>query len=141
MTKMNVAPEDRVKVKIACLRMLLGLKLSRAKRNLISSIVDTYIDLTPAEEQEFEQEVNKLEPAKEKEKIMELTTSWKRQGIQEGEAIILIKLLNRKFGSLTPKITEKIKKLSEEKLQQLGDSLFDFADLTDLTDWLEQKES
>lgn len=150
MTKMNVAPEDRVAVKLACLRMLLGLKLSRAKRNLISSIVDTYTDLTPAEEQEFEQAVNKLEPVKEKEKIMELTTSWKREGIkegkqqgieqgkQQGEATMLLQMLNYKLGKLTPKVSEQVKKLPEEKLQALGLAFFGFSSITDLADWLEQ---
>jgi hypothetical protein len=83
MAKMDIAPQERPRVKLECLRLLATLKLDPARMQLISGFVDTYLRLTPAEEAKFETELAELSPP-EKEGVMELTTSWMERGIAQG---------------------------------------------------------
>jgi hypothetical protein len=53
MSKMNFKSEERVKVKLECLRMLATLQLNPAKMQLISGFIDTYLRLNQAEEKQF----------------------------------------------------------------------------------------
>jgi hypothetical protein len=62
MTKMAIAPEDRVAVKFECLRLLATLKLDPARMRLISGFIDTYLRLNEAERIEFDEKVAALEP-------------------------------------------------------------------------------
>ena len=57
-------------------------------------------------------------------------------GLQKGEANLVLRLLNRRFGELPPHITETIQKLSVEKLEDLGEALLDFETQADLINWL-----
>jgi flagellar biosynthesis/type III secretory pathway protein FliH len=84
MAKMKIAEKDRPKVKVECLRLLVNLQLDPARNFLISGFVDTYLRLNPAEEEVFQTEIARIEPATEQEKIMQLTTSWMEQGIEQG---------------------------------------------------------
>ncbi len=49
MAKMHIAPEDRPRVKLECLRMLATLKLDKARSALIGTFMDSYLKLTAAE--------------------------------------------------------------------------------------------
>jgi hypothetical protein len=44
--------------------------------------------------------------------------------------------VQRKVGSLSPKIQQQVETLSIEKLETLGEALLDFNSLDDLIDWL-----
>lgn len=83
MAKMQIAQNDRPKVKAECLRLLVTLKLDPAKTRLISKFVDTYLRLSPQEEQTFQSEIGKLE-LRQKEAIMQVTTSWEEKGMEKG---------------------------------------------------------
>jgi predicted transposase YdaD len=58
------------------------------------------------------------------------------EGIQQGEANLVLRLLNRRFGELPPHITETIQKLAVEQLEDLGEALLDFETQADLINWL-----
>ena len=60
MAKMEIAPKDRVRVKLECLRMLTGLELNPAQTQVVFGFVNTYLQLDAAQKQEFEVEVGKL---------------------------------------------------------------------------------
>ncbi|MCW3100627.1 MAG: hypothetical protein JWL77_6245 [Chthonomonadaceae bacterium] len=62
MTKMRIAPKDRPKVKLECLRLLATLKLDPARSRFIGGFVDTYLNLTAAELTRYEWEFAKLAP-------------------------------------------------------------------------------
>lgn len=140
MAKMKIAPQDRVKVKLECLRMLLGLKLNPARTQLISSFVDTYLRLNQSEKQEFQAELEKIVPI-EKEKIMQLTTSWKEEGIVEGivqgKADLVGRLLNHRFGQIEPNLETPIQELDENQLDELTIALLSFSGKDELISWLE----
>jgi hypothetical protein len=59
-------------------------------------------------------------------------------GLQQGEANLVLRLLNRRFGELPPHITETIQKLTVEQLEDLGEALLDFKSQADLINWLNQ---
>jgi hypothetical protein len=84
MAKMDIAVEERPRVKLECLRLLATLKLDPARTRLISGFVDTYLRLSPNEETRFETALAEIVPQKEREGVMELTTSWMERGIEQG---------------------------------------------------------
>lgn len=87
----------------------------------------------------------------EQEDFMNLSTAyfkqkeeWKLEGKlleREERRLAEIKLisrfLNRNFGNLNAKLAEKIQNLSVEKLEDLGEALFDFNSESDLANWLD----
>jgi hypothetical protein len=84
MAKMDIAVEDRPRVKLECLRLLATLRLDPARTRLISGFVDTYLRLSPTEETRFETALAELVPQEERKEVMELTTSWMERGIEQG---------------------------------------------------------
>ncbi len=131
MAKMNIAPSERPKVKSECLRLLATLRLDPARMKMISGFVDTYLKLNAAEENIFQTEIAKFEPAK-KEVLMEIVTSWELKAKQE----LIMRLLNRKVGGVTPELQEKILQLPNTQLEDLGEALLDFTSQEDLIAWL-----
>ena len=79
MAKMHMEPGERPLVKLACLRMLAQLQLDPARRALISGFVDAYLCLTMEQKQEFESELQQIQP-QEREGVMEIVTSWMEEG-------------------------------------------------------------
>jgi hypothetical protein len=60
MTLMGVENQDRVRVKMECLRMLVKLKLDRKKMRFISGFIDNYLRLNAEEALIFTKETVKL---------------------------------------------------------------------------------
>ena len=144
MAKMKIAYKDHPKVKSECLRMLATLRLNRAKMKVISGFVDTYLKLSGEEEKIFQETIAQFEPAK-KEAVMEIVTSWQLQGReegrQEGKLELVKRQLNRKIGSMTPFVSERVSQLSTTQLEDLGEALLDFTSSGDLLAWLDGLES
>jgi len=155
MTKMLIAPRDRPRVRLECLRMLAKLKLDRARVRMISGFIDTYLRLTAAEMKQYTAEVGTLSE-QEQEEVMEITTSWKEEGIQQGlqqglqqgreegrqeEAVSLLsRLLNRRLGPLQPSVRDSVEKLTLKQLEVLSEALLDFKSIDEFTQWLEETD-
>ncbi|MDJ0581775.1 Rpn family recombination-promoting nuclease/putative transposase [Crocosphaera sp.] len=60
----------------------------------------------------------------------------KEKGRQEGEANLIIRQLDRRFGQLSTDLLTQIRGLSVENLEDLGEALLDFKSENDLTQWL-----
>lgn len=121
MSKMNIAVEERPQVKAECLRLLLTLKLDPARMQLISGFFDVYLNLNEQEDRAFKSTVDRMGLTDdEEEKYMEIMTSWKREGIEQGieEATqrIALKLLRK--GMRIEEITD-ITDLSMEQVREL----------------------
>jgi hypothetical protein len=146
MAKMGLADDERVPVKKECLRMIARLRLDPARTRLLTGFVDTYLRLTASEQERFSRELKAL-PEREREEVMELTTSWKEEGIQIGlqqgrqeEAVsILLRMLRRRLGSLSLRAEARVRKLTVSQLEQLGEALLDFEKASDLTAWLRRQ--
>jgi hypothetical protein len=140
MAKMNIAPESRRQVKLECLRLLATLRLDRARMKLISGFIDTYLQLSAEEQALLRTEISNME-ATEQEVLMEIVTSWMREGIeqgkQEGEVAIILRLIKRRLGTVSPELQEKISSLSVNQLEDLAEALLDFSSEANLVTWLE----
>ncbi|MCW3095921.1 MAG: hypothetical protein JWL77_1539 [Chthonomonadaceae bacterium] len=90
----------------------------------------------------YEREIAKL-PQEEQEKTMQLMTSMRREGIQQGlhdgKETLVARQINKRFGSVTSEITERLSALSADDLDNLGEAMFDFSTLADLESWLARK--
>ena len=143
MAKMKIDKQDRPKVKAECLRLLVTLKLDPARMQLISGFVDTYLTLNQAEELQFQSEIREFTQT-EQEDVMQITTSWMRQGIERGieqgieQGIegLVIRQLRRKFGVIDNRLENQIRALKVDKLEALGEALLEFMTVDDLEHWL-----
>jgi hypothetical protein len=152
MAKMKIAPTDRVRVKLECLRMLTGLELDPARTQVVYGFVNTYLRLDVAQKQEFEVEISQLASEVERERIMQVVNEWTEAGITqgklegitqgklegklEGEQELVLRLLRRKLGPLTPELEQQVSQLELAKLEALGEALLDFNSPVDLVTWL-----
>ena len=59
-----------------------------------------------------------------------------QRGLVKGQATMLLRLLNRKFGQISPSLRGKVNKLSAKQLENLAEALFDLETIADLSDWL-----
>ena len=138
MSRMRMAPKERVNVKIACLRLLAYLQLNPVQKRFLSTFVDQYLMLNPEEKVEFSTEIGKIE-AKERKTVIELTTSWKEEGreegIEEGRRDSIYDNLEVRFGRVPESFRAKLGEISGlERLRHLGrlaitvESLDEFAE-------------
>ncbi|BAZ05789.1 DUF4351 domain-containing protein [Calothrix sp. NIES-3974] len=141
--KMRMDRQERPRVKLSSLQLLVSLGLNPAQIEQISQFIDVYLDLNPQEEAIFRQQLASIEPTQEEE-VMEIVTSWQRQGriegriegLIEGKREMVVRLLNRRVGTLTPQLQERIQRLSVSQLEDLGEALLDFNAIADLENWL-----
>jgi hypothetical protein len=147
MTRMRIAPEDRPRVKLECLRMLATLKLDRARATLITTFMDSYLKLTTAEAIAYNRELETIEPT-EREEVMHLTNEWIEQGKIEGmikgkiegdlagRRALVLRLLRHRLGGVPPETVAEIERLDGSTVDELGEAIFDFNDPIDITSWL-----
>jgi predicted transposase/invertase (TIGR01784 family) len=60
----------------------------------------------------------------------------KEEGRQEGESALILRLLSRRIGEVTPEQRSQIQALSINQLEALGEALLDFTKPGDLEEWL-----
>ena len=131
MAKMKIDERDRPQVKAECLRLMVTLKLDPARMYLISGFIDTYLNLSQQEELIFQSQLSTME-LEEQEQIMQITTSWERKG----QSNTILRLLNRKLGSLPDATIQQIESLQPNQLDSLTENLLDFESIDDLDRWL-----
>ncbi|MGK7944337.1 MAG: DUF4351 domain-containing protein [Microcystaceae cyanobacterium] len=61
-----------------------------------------------------------------------------QKGTQQEAFQFLFRLLNKRFGTVDSSISARLRTLSQEQLESLGEALFDFTDQTDVETWLNQ---
>ncbi|NET60816.1 MAG: DUF4351 domain-containing protein [Symploca sp. SIO2E6] len=72
------------------------------------------------------------------EQVLQKATLAKQEGRQEGERSLVLRLLNRRVGSLPQPLQDQIEQLPLEALEELGEALLDFAEMDDLVQWLQE---
>ncbi len=135
--------KEKVQVKIEFLRMMLRLQVDSAKESLILSFFDYYLELDEQEEEEV-LEILRRSKLQEDVKIMEMIPYWERkgiekgreQGIEEGKKSLLVRLLQKRFGSIPKEIEEAIEKTSYDRLEKMEDVLFDIQNIDEVKKWL-----
>ena len=61
-----------------------------------------------------------------------------QQGREEGEKRLVLRLLNHRIGEIERSLIERVRGLSIEQLEALGEALLDFSAAADLEAWLNQ---
>jgi Domain of unknown function (DUF4351) len=155
MSKMRIAPKDRPRVKVECLRLLATLQLDPARTKLISGFVDTYLRLNATENQVFQAEIDRIEPTQ-REGVMQIVTSWMQEGIEQGiergieqgiergiergieqgERSLVLRQLTKQVGELPAEVRDRIDQLAIAQVEALGEALLEFTTLADLEGWL-----
>jgi Domain of unknown function (DUF4351) len=59
-------------------------------------------------------------------------------GEERGEARMLLRLVNRRFGDIPTEVDDRVRQLNVAQLENLGEALLDFTSLVDLEVWLNQ---
>lgn len=59
------------------------------------------------------------------------------KGRQEGQLALILRLLERRVDAITPEVQSQIQELSIAKLEDLGEALFNFTQISDLAAWLQ----
>ena len=62
-----------------------------------------------------------------------------REGLEMGVVKQILRQIRRKFGEITPEVKTQIEQLSLEKLDILGEEIFDLVTIVDLENWLNQQ--
>jgi hypothetical protein len=132
LTRMQVAPSERLAVKAACLAHLIGLPISAKRRRMIGQFLDVYLPLQPVEERQLQAEMPALAPDRQEEPMLGIVTSWERLGAME----IITEALDTRFGPLDVAIKDQIVLYPYDMLKALNLAQFDFASLADLQAWL-----
>lgn len=131
------SPQERKIWKFSLIRRLYDLGLQEQDIRNLYRFIDWVMILPKALENQLCSEVQQLE----QERTMRYVTSAERigyeRGIQEGELGIILKLLKRRLGELSPEIQQRIQSLSVNQLENLSEALLDFSNLTDLVNWLQ----
>jgi predicted transposase YdaD len=60
----------------------------------------------------------------------------KQEGRREGELRTILRILDRKFGTLPPQLVSQISALPIERLDDLADAVLDLQNLDELVRWL-----
>jgi len=63
-----------------------------------------------------------------------------QEALQEGEATIVLRLLARRLGQVTPEVRSQVQQLPVAQLEELGEALLDFSSVQDLMDWLQEHQ-
>jgi predicted transposase YdaD len=131
---------------------LATLRLDPARMQLISGFIDTYLKLNREEERAFQASAQRT-TGKERKKVMEIVTSWMKQGIrqglkqgrqegrQEGKIELVLRQLTRRCGEIGPRVQSRIRKLPLSKIEALAEALLDFKAANDLKTWLDENEA
>lgn len=53
----------------------------------------------------------------------------------------MLRLLNRRFGQITPDIEQRVRSLPVARIEDLGEALLDFQNAADLTNWIKNANS
>ncbi len=59
------------------------------------------------------------------------------RGKLEGEQALILRLLQKRLGELSPNVPSHIQSLSLPELEALGEALLDLTTIEDLRDWLQ----
>jgi predicted transposase YdaD len=59
------------------------------------------------------------------------------KGRQDERQALILRLLNRRVGNVSSEVETRVKALSLDRLEELGEALLDFDRMTDLLIWLD----
>jgi predicted transposase YdaD len=60
------------------------------------------------------------------------------RGRQQAGQTLIMRLLTRRFGNISPELQSQVRSLPSDRLEDLGEALLDFGEMNDLLAWLER---
>lgn len=135
---------QRKEHKLTLIKRLYEQGFSREDIINLYALIDWMMTLPDELEQEFQRELSQYEESKK----MRYVTSIERKGEQRGEIKgkllgkmlatqqLVIRQLKRRLGEINSSLVEQVEGLAIESLEQLGEDLLDFSNVTDLEQWL-----
>jgi Domain of unknown function (DUF4351) len=133
-------PEQRKLWKLSLIRGLYDRGLDRQDILNLYKFIDWLMLLPKGLEKTL---WNELKIFEEERKVTYVTTGERigfeqgmQQGRQEGELTLILRLLTRRVGGISPDIEAQIRTLSLTQLETLGEALLDFSQPSNLDDWL-----
>ncbi|WP_223210636.1 DUF4351 domain-containing protein, partial [Microcystis aeruginosa] len=115
-------------------RLLPNNPLKSASLNLLSNLSKN-LEALSKKTQEDREFIMRLAPLYQQDREQAIQEGV-QQGRQQGEAYLLLRQLQRRFGEIPQNLQENIRNLPVERLEDLGLALLDFNTLTDLDNWL-----
>jgi Domain of unknown function (DUF4351)/Putative transposase, YhgA-like len=131
MAKMKIATPDRPRVKFECLRMMVKLKLDKARSRLIGKFMTDYLTLTTAENRVYNAAMATIAP-KEKEAILELNNEWAEVALRK----MIFRQLKHRFARVPAALKRRIGRLTEFTLEDFAEALLDFKNISDAEAWI-----
>jgi hypothetical protein len=134
MAKMDCNTKGRMRLKADFLRLILGIGVDPARKNVLIEYVETYMPLNEQEAVEFKRIVCEKEEYQE---VVKMITTYEQdgidKGIERGERETLIRLIERKFGSLEKESKERIlQEIDRERIKSLLLAVLDAQSIDDL---------
>jgi hypothetical protein len=140
MTKMKIPVNDRPRVKLECLRMIVTLKLNPARTALIRDFINSYLALSAAEEIAYNQELQAVEP-KQKRKIVQIIDRMYLTEVRLRSVKTCLAMLKHRFGVIQRKLEKIVELMPIETLDQLQIAILDFQDMKEAKVWIEQHKA
>ena len=106
------------------------------KRNFLDLLQLIIVYKLPTKSREEIEAMFELKDFRQTRFYQDVKAEGKIEGIAEGEISLILRLLKRKFVKISPESEQKIRELSIEELENLGEALLDFESETDLRNWL-----
>jgi hypothetical protein len=129
---MRISPDRRAWIKAEALRRLVAAPEKAKRRFLLCECVQAYLPLEGPQLDEF----NQLLLTERYAEIQPMATTWFEQGIEtgilQGQIRTLRKLIEKRFGPLTPPVLTRLDACSEEELDRITVQLLDARSLTEL---------
>jgi hypothetical protein len=138
MTRMQVAPEDRPRVKLECLRLIATLKLNPAKSALVAEFMARYLALSQSEVRVYNEQVASLD-SPERTQVMAVMNEWVEEAVHARAKLTALRLLQHRFGDLPPELRGAIDQLPLDTLDELEPAILDFKTLAEAAAWIEQR--
>jgi len=98
---------SKPRLKAICLNGIATSNITEVQAAILAYFVDTYLPLTQAEEEEFQQLIQQKEV-----QVMEFITSWERRARAESRREILIRQLKVKFDSMPEITVQRVESIS-----------------------------
>jgi len=73
---------------------------------------------------------------------MELSTAyleWEHKTLEQGQQNMIIQQINYRFSEIDSSLIQQVRRLTSEKLTELGRAILNFSTVTDLQQWLESR--
>jgi hypothetical protein len=146
--RMKVNSQERSSLTRDFYLSLASTAISREDQALAAGFFSSYQHLTAQENLQLEKELSKVKSDAAREAVMNLTNPFielgkqrgRQEGIVEGQAELVLKLLSRRLGNLAASRARAVRKLSPPKIEALGEALLEFRSPTDLARWLRKNK-